>query len=372
MGVYIHIPFCRSKCFYCGFYSVVSPHLQEAYLRALGVEMELRKAYLPVRKADTLYLGGGTPSGLSGEQLGRVVGKVRSIWTLAEDAECTIEMNPEDVTREKLAVIRHLGFNRLSIGVQSFNDAVLKRINRRHTAGQALEAVRMAEEAGFGNIGIDLIIGLPGRDAGDLEKELEIAGRLPLSHLSVYILSIDSDSVFQKLSGKGKFKLPEDDLLCGHYLMVSDRLKEMGYEHYEISNFAKEGRYSRHNTAYWQQKPYIGLGPSAHSFDVESRQWNVSGLKAYIAALDGRRLPFEREVLTPENRYNEYLMTNFRTMWGIEVACLRADYPLWWKRTEDKIGKYCALGLMEDRGDRIRMTERGWLVSDGIFSDLFV
>lgn len=372
MGIYIHVPFCRSKCFYCGFYSVVSPCLQEEYVRALAVEMELRKGYLPVRKFDTLYLGGGTPSGLEDRLLERIVGKVRSSWELADDAECTLEMNPEDVGREKLAFLRQLGFNRLSVGIQSFDDGVLKRINRRHTAKQAVEAVEMAAEAGFDNVGIDLIIGLPGRDTGDLEKDIEIVSKLHITHLSVYILSIDSGSVFQKLSEKGKFSLPDDAVLSEQYLLVSSYLRDIGYEHYEISNFAKDFKYSRHNTAYWQQKPYIGLGPSAHSFDLKSRQWNVSNLKTYIDTLNKRGLSFEKEVLTPENKYNEYLMTNFRTMWGIETAYLREHYPFWWEKAENKMGKYRDLGLVTDEGGRIRMTERGWLVSDGIFRELFV
>lgn len=372
MGIYVHVPFCRSKCFYCGFYSVASLQLKDAYIRALGNEIELRKDYLPDKKAGTLYLGGGTPSYLDSRQLEFIVGKIYSTWSLEENAECSIEMNPEDVTPEKLSVIRELGFNRLTIGIQSFNDEVLKRINRSHNATQALVAIERAGDAGFDNIGIDLILGLPGASTMDLENELKVISRLEIQHISIYILSIDSNSVFQKLSEKGKFKPQEDDLLAEQYLLTSDFLKSIGYEHYEISNFAKNSKYSRHNTSYWQQKPYIGLGPSAHSFDRDSRQWNVSNLKTYIGDLADHRLPFEKEVLTSEDKFNEYLMTNFRTMWGIDAHYLLQQYPDWWKRIESKIGMYCEQGFMRPEGKKIRMTEHGWLVSDGIFSELFI
>lgn len=372
MGIYVHVPFCRNKCFYCGFYSVASSQLQEAYVRAVVREMELRRDYLAGQKVRTLYFGGGTPSYLQKEQLEFIVDKIRSNWNLVEDAECSIEMNPEDATPDKLTTLRQLGFNRLTIGIQSFRDDVLKRINRVHTVSQALVAIDRAVAAGFDNIGIDLILGLPGTTTADLEEELRIISGLNIAHVSIYILSIDSNSVFQKLSEKGKFKPQEDDLLAEQYLMTSDYLKSIGYEHYEISNFAKNSKYSIHNTAYWQQKPYIGLGPSAHSFNIESRQWNVAHLKNYIDGLNKRQLNFEKEILSPVDQFNEYLMTNFRTMWGISTNYLLNVYPDWWKRIENQVDVYCNQGLMLANEKGFRMTERGWLVSDGIFSELFV
>ena len=371
-GIYVHIPFCRSKCYYCGFYSVASFSLKESYIAALCREMELRADYLPERRADTLYFGGGTPSCLSEGEVEVIVGNIRKIWHLPGDAECTIEVNPEDVTPGKLACWKNVGFNRLSIGVQSFDDEVLKRINRRHSARQAMEAVEAARKAGFDNVGVDLIIGLPGVGQKDLEREVEIVNQLDISHVSVYILSIDSNSVFEKLTQQGKFSPQEDDVLADHYLFVSDCLKSIGFEHYEISNFAKDLKYSRHNTAYWRQQPYLGLGAAAHSFDGESRQWNVAHLKKYIEHLAAGTLDFEREILTDRDKYNEYLMTNLRTMWGIEWRWLSERYPDWWKLSERRLPAYEAEGWMSREGGRIRLTERGWLVSDRIFSELFV
>lgn len=372
MGIYLHVPFCRNKCFYCGFYSTASLGMKEAYIEALGREMELRKDYLSDREIQTLYLGGGTPSYLNESELELIVNKIHKIWNLSHKTECSIEMNPEDASPDKLRTIRQLGFNRLTIGVQSFNEGILKRINRTHDSRQAIVAVEKAVKAGFDNIGIDLIIGLPGSTEMDIKKDLNIVKELNINHLSIYILSIDSNSVFERLSEKGKFSPQEDDVLAGQYLMMSDYLKNMGYEHYEISNFAKDSKYSRHNTAYWQQKPYLGLGPSAHSFDINSRQWNISNLKSYISGLNDHHLIFEKEILNHKDKYNEYLMTNFRTMWGIDSDYLLQTYPEWWNLAKKKIECYCEKGLMVGMSGKIRMTERGWLVSDGIFSELFM
>ncbi|MDE6451387.1 MAG: coproporphyrinogen III oxidase family protein, partial [Odoribacter sp.] len=229
-----------------------------------------------------------------------------------------------------------------------------------------------AQAAGFETIGIDLISGLPGRCLKDLEEDLKMANDLNIQHISVYILSLDSDSVFEKLAGKGKFRPLDDDMLAEHYLFVSDYLKNAGYEHYEISNFAKDSKYSKHNTAYWQQKPYIGLGAAAHSYDLVSRQWNVAHIGKYIDSLNKGVLLFEKEKLMSFDQYNEYLMTNFRTMWGIDLHYLKNTYPGPWDELAEKLENYEARGLMETDGGKTRMTERGWLVSDGIFSELFV
>lgn len=371
MGIYVHIPFCRSKCYYCGFYSVSSFQFKDVYIQALMREIELRKEYLPQKEVSTLYFGGGTPSILSESELGMIVSTIHKTWNLSSLQEASIEMNPEDVCPEKLVALRKLGFNRLTIGVQSFNDAVLKRINRTHDSRKALQAIENAVKSGFDNIGIDLIIGLPGSTMRDLEYELETVSSLGIDHISVYILSVDSNSVFDKLSEKGKFQTQDDDVLADQYLMVSEYLKRLGYEHYEISNFAKNLKYSRHNMSYWQQKPYIGLGASAHSFDLHSRQWNAANINTYIKDISKGSLYFEKEVLTGIDKFNEYMMTNFRTSWGINTGYLSRDYPEWWVKAERKIALLCQAGLMLRLGDRIRMTERGWLVSDRIFTDLF-
>ncbi len=372
MGIYVHIPF-RSKCFYCGFYSVVSLQWKEAYIAALCREMEWRKNYLPGSGMESLYLGGGTPSLLDKDELEIIVHKIHETWVLNSDAECSIEMNPEDVSTDKLKVLKELGFNRITIGIQSFNDELLKRINRRHTGKMAVEAVERAVNSGFQNVGIDLIIGLPGSHPESLVHDLEILNNLSVSHVSVYILSIDSNSVFEKLAKKGKFRPLDDDTLAEQYLFVCDYLKNIGFEHYEISNFAKNFKYSKHNTSYWQQQSYIGLGAAAHSYNGHSRQWNVANVKTYIESINNGILSFEQEELCLEDQYNEYCMTNFRTCWGIALDDLARMQPFWWRETEGKIRNYIRQGLMEPCPDgRIRMTERGWLLSDAVLAELFV
>lgn len=372
MGIYVHVPFCRSKCFYCGFYSVASTVLKDVYINALCREIDLRAGYLTSRQLDTLYFGGGTPSFLELSDLEKIVTKLTDVYQFTPGAEWTIELNPEDITVEKLAGIKSLGFNRLSIGVQSFSDHVLKQINRTHSGQQAIDAVKLAESLGFDNIGIDLIIGLPGTQNENIHHDLEVVKSLSLSHLSVYMLSIDSNSVFEVLRKKGNLEMKDDDHLAEEYEKVAGCLKGMGFEHYEISNFARNQKYSRHNTSYWQQKPYIGLGASAHSYDGCSRQWNVSHLKTYIETLDKGLLKFDREELSEIDKYNEYLMTNLRTIWGVDLAFLQEKYGHFLANSHGGIENYLKNGYMEQESGRLRLNEKGWLISDRIFSDLFI
>lgn len=372
MGIYVHVPFCRSKCFYCGFYSVASLKLKEAYLGAIGREIDSRRDYLPEGNVRTLYFGGGTPSYLEQEDLKRIVRKLEENYSFMPRAERTIELNPEDLTREKLESIKELGFNRLSVGVQSFSDERLKQINRTHSGRQAVEGITLAASMGFDNISMDLMIGLPGQIGEELLADVDVASRLPVSHLSVYMLSIDSNTVFEFMVKQGKFKLEDEEVIAKRYQQVCERLKELGFEHYEISNFARDGKYSVHNTSYWQQKPYIGFGPSAHSYDLRSRQWNTANLKTYIDSLDSGGLSFEKEELTMVDLYNEYVMTNLRTMWGVKKERLQGDYAVFWNQVQDQLQKYLKSGdLLEERG-RFRISESGWVVSDAILSDLFV
>ena len=372
MGIYVHVPFCRSKCFYCGFYSVASLKLKEAYLGAIGREIDSRRDYLPEGNVRTLYFGGGTPSYLEQEDLKRIVRKLEENYSFMPGAERTIELNPEDLTREKLESIKELGFNRLSVGVQSFSDERLKQINRTHSGRQAVEGITLAASMGFDNISMDLMIGLPGQIGEELLADVDVASRLPVSHLSVYMLSIDSNTVFEFMVKQGKFKLEDEEVIAKRYQQVCERLKGLGFEHYEISNFARDGKYSVHNTSYWQQKPYIGFGSSAHSYDLSSRQWNTANLKTYIDSLYSGSLSFEKEELTIVDLYNEYVMTNLRTMWGVEKEKLEGDYAVFWNQVQEQLQKYLKSGdLLEERG-RFRISESGWVISDAILSDLFV
>lgn len=364
--------FCRSKCFYCGFYSVASLKLKEAYLGAIEREIDLRRGYLQHQEMHTLYFGGGTPSYLERGELERIIRKLEENYSFVLGMERTIELNPEDLVPEKLQGIKDLGFNRLSIGVQSFSDEQLKRINRTHSARQAMDGITFAAGMGFDNISMDLIIGLPGQTEAELLDDVERASGLPIAHLSVYILSIDSNTVFEYMVKRGEFRLEDEEVMAGRYQRVCERLKELGFEHYEISNFARNGRYSRHNTSYWQQEPYIGFGPSAHSYDLHSRQWNTANLKIYIDYLNNGILSFEREELAPVDLYNEYVMTSLRTMWGMEKQKLEGEYAEFWEQVREQVRKYEDSGDLIEEGGRWRISETGWVISDTILSDLFV
>ncbi len=372
MGIYVHVPFCRSKCYYCGFYSLASSSWKKEYVEALVREIRMRKNYLGGEPVRTLYFGGGTPSWLAADELEAIVAALEEHFGLGAVTEQTLEANPEDVVTEKLRLWKDLGFNRLSMGIQSFNEEVLRRMNRAHSSQQAIQAVERAARCGFENISIDLMIGFPGDDCRNWQEELKEVNYLPVSHVSVYMLSIDSNTVFEKLWRKGQFKPLDEDAMADQYLWVSGYLKSIGFEHYEISNFAKNSKYSVHNTSYWQQKKYIGFGPAAHSFDLVSRQWNVAHLKNYIDALNRGCLDFEKELLTEKDQYNEYLMTNLRTRWGISPAYLQARFPEFWKTAVSKWPLYEKNGWVRTDERRICLTEKGWLVSDELFRELFI
>lgn len=346
--------------------------LKEAYLGAIEREIVLRRGYLPRQEMNTLYFGGGTPSYLKRGDLERIIRKLEENYSFAPGMERTIELNPEDLVPGKLQGIKDLGFNRLSIGVQSFSDEQLKRINRTHSARQAMDGIALAAGMGFDNVSMDLIIGLPGQTEEQLLGDLEKASCLPIVHLSVYMLSIDSNTVFEHRMKRGEFRLEDEEVMAGRYQRVCERLKELGFEHYEISNFARNGKYSRHNTSYWQQKPYIGFGPSAHSYDLHSRQWNTANLKTYIDCLNEGVLSFEKEDLKLVDLYNEYVMTSLRTMWGMEKQKLEGDYAMFWEQVRDQVRKYESSGDLVEEGGRWKISETGWVISDAILSDLFV
>ena len=327
---------------------------------------------MPRQEMNTLYFGGGTPSYLERGELERIIRKLEENYSFIPGMERTIELNPEDLMPEKLQGIKDLGFNRLSIGVQSFSDEQLKRINRTHSACQAIDGIALAAGMGFDNISMDLIIGLPGQTEEELLGDVEKASCLPIEHLSVYMLSIDPNTVFEHMVKRGEFRLEDEEVIAGRYQRVCERLKELGFEHYEISNFARNGKYSRHNISYWQQRPYIGFGPSAHSYDLHSRQWNTANLKTYIDHLNEGTLSFEKEELKPVDLYNEYVMTGLRTMCGVEKQKLEGDYTMFWEQVRDQVLKYESSGDLVEEGGRWKISETGWVISDAILSDLFV
>jgi oxygen-independent coproporphyrinogen III oxidase len=327
-GIYLHIPFCKQRCTYCDFYKETgSAEAQiDAFVDALVEEIHLRKSYLNGENISTVYFGGGTPSVLNFNQFKRIFNAIYQNFQLDVDAEITLEGNPDDLTVAYFESISPLPFNRLSIGIQSFNDKYLKNINRRHDAKQAREAVENAKKFGFENISIDLIYALPGQTMNDWKKQLEEAFKLDVEHISAYGLTYEEGTALWTQRNKGLVKVVNDDLTLEMFDFMRLKIKEHGFEAYEISNYAKPGYRSRHNSAYWEFVPYLGLGPSAHSFDGKTRQWNVASVFKYISNLTSKSPFFEKEILTLQDFYHDFIMVSLRTSEGINLETLKKKF----------------------------------------------
>lgn len=375
-SIYIHIPFCKSRCIYCDFFSTTSLPYQEAYVRALRRELELRKGEFPSRaQSFSIYIGGGTPSTLPASLLQAVLRHVYEIYPVAEEAEVTVEANPDDVTEEWVAALRDTPVNRVSMGVQTFDDERLLFLRRRHTANQAVEAVERLRRAGFENLSIDLIYGLPGQTLPQWQCDVERAVALAIPHLSAYSLMFEEGTPLSRLRDEGCVAEMDEALSLQCYELLCERLQEAGYEHYEVSNFCKSGMHSRHNSAYWTGDAYLGFGAGAHSYDGRrTRRWNVSDLRTYISALEttGAKF-FENEKLSDIDLYNEFVMTRLRTANGISVSELETRFG-------DQRLAYCLRmaephlekGLLLRQGDVLRLSRGGVFVSNDIMSDLFL
>ena len=321
-GIYIHIPFCKSKCGYCGFYSLPFLKLKDRFLEALKEEIVLRKDYLRGEAVSTIYFGGGTPSLLSADEIEGILHLINIHFPLAENPEITLEANPDTLSLEYLHALRNIGINRVSIGIQSFFDNDLQYLGRKHNAEHARQCLAWAKQAGFSNISIDLIYGLPTSNAEQWNRNLDLFFEADIPHLSAYALTLEPNSILTKQIELGKAAPVSEDDALRDYDILCRRAAENGYLHYEISNFCRRGMHSKHNASYWFETPYIGLGPSAHSFDGSSRQWNVSSVEKY---LDARLRDAGRETLSPKQRYDEYVMLRLRTHWGIDLKWLKRE-----------------------------------------------
>ena len=366
IGLYVHVPFCASKCGYCDFYSETTREGKDAYLQVL--EEEIRSYAGQGITADSLFVGGGTPSMLAAGELGDILDACREVFGLT--GECTLEANPDSVSPEFLREVRQRGFNRISFGAQSAVDSELRALGRRHNAARIGTTVEWARQAGFDNLSLDVMLGIPGQSRVSLGYTLGAFAELAPEHLSCYLLKIEEGTPFYRQHMERL--CAGDDLAADLYLQTVETLSRAGYRQYEISNFARNGKYSRHNTSYWQQKPYIGFGPSAHSYDLHSRQWNTANLKTYIDHLNEGTLSFEKEELKPIDLYNEYVMTSLRTMWGMEKQKLERDYAMFWEQVQEQVRKYERSGDLVEEGGRWKISETGWVISDAILSDLFV
>lgn len=368
-GIYFHIPFCKRICGYCDFYKSVRTSLMEPVLARMHAELEARSGFLRDRRIRTVYFGGGTPSLCTPERLGALASHAGTLFDCTEVEECTAEVNPDDVTPQLAEGLLEAGFDRLSMGIQSLDDGALRFMNRRHTAAAALDAVRTVRAAGFGNLSLDVIYGVPGFGGDALRRTLDGVLALEAEHISAYHLTLEPQTAFGRRAARGMLRAVDEATSEREFLAVHDALTQAGYEHYEVSSFARAGFRARHNAAYWSGEQYLGIGPAAHSYDGVRRRWSTDTVESYAA---GGPFRFEEETLTERDRYNEYLMTRLRTSDGID---LREAERLFGARRRERLERgavpFSGSGVVRAEGDFLRLDPRRFLVSDAVIGTLF-
>ena len=372
-GIYIHIPFCKKLCFYCDFYHIISSDDNSAFVDALIRETSLRKNYLGTETVSTIYFGGGTPSVLSIKELGAILDQINKVFRVERDCEISIELNPDDVSPTYLNGLKELNINRISLGIQSWRDSDLKMLNRRHDSSQAVLALKETFKAGFENVTIDLIYGIPGMSAQEWASNLDFSFSFEIKHLSAYHLTFEPGTVFGKMLEKGLIAEIDEEESASLFNILIEKAESAGFIHYEISNFGKPGYFSIHNSNYWKQVIYLGLGPSAHSFNGYSRQWNIRDLKRYIKSVCNEESFFEKEDLDTKTRFNEYIMTSLRTMWGIDLDYVERIFE---KEGYDYVvnlsGKFKEYGLVKQDKKTLVLTNQGKMISDNIISEFMM
>jgi oxygen-independent coproporphyrinogen-3 oxidase len=372
-GIYLHIPFCRQACHYCDFHFSTNMGIREELLQAMAKEIELQRHYLEGEPIQTIYFGGGTPSLLNGDELKNLLKPIYSLFEVSKDAEITLEANPDDLTPENLMAFNRVGVNRLSIGIQSFEDRVLNFLNRAHDARAAIECMKFARDAGFTNISVDLIYAIPGQEEKEWISNIQQAIAMTPEHLSAYSLTIEEKTAFGRWAAGGRLKTVNDDLSASQLDILINELERAGYEHYEVSNFCKPGYHSKHNSSYWQGQRYLGIGPSAHSYNLITRQFNVCNNHQYVRALQEDKIPFDHEVLSVQDHVNEYLLTTLRTQWGTHLQKLKQEfhYDILALHPEF-ISDLLKNGLAVIDQDYLKLTRKGRFLADKISSDLFL
>lgn len=372
-GIYVHIPFCVSRCIYCGFYSTINTELRRQYVDALLNEMRMRRDEKMGRQQvmpdciDSIYIGGGTPSTLALDDVHRILNTIYKLYPCKDTREITIEMNPDDVTLDYVESLRQFGVNRISLGVQTFDDQRLRFIHRRHTSAQAINAVATIRSANIHNVSIDLMFGFPNETIGDWKKDLNKALLLNPDHISAYSLMYEEGTPLYKMLEKGMVKQADDVLCLQMYTTLMDTLKDNGYEHYEISNFCLPGKRAIHNSSYWNDTPYWGFGASAHSYNSLTRSWNVANVKEFIKAISNNTLPSESELIDEDTHYDDLVTTSMRTIEGLNLAKLNTEYRTYAiKNAKNDLRN----GLLELNGDYLRLTRKGLFISDMVMSNL--
>lgn len=370
-GVYIHIPFCKQACHYCDFHFSTSMKKKEDMVLALAKEIRIRKTEFKDEVIETIYFGGGTPSVLTTTEIQFLIDAVYENYTVSENPEITLEANPDDLSKERIIELSNSPINRLSIGVQSFFEDDLTMMNRAHNSAEAIGCLKEATKY-FDNISLDLIYGIPGMSNEKWKQNIETALSFGIPHISSYALTVEPKTALSKLIQTGKIAKPSDDLAQEHFTILVETLEANGFIHYELSNFGKENYFSKNNSAYWLGKKYIGIGPSAHSYDGISRSWNVSNNSIYLKTLDENKLPSETEILSKTDRYNEYIMTGLRTIWGVSLDRIEKEFGSeYLEYLQKQAQKFLVDNLLSIDGNILKATKKGKFLTDGIASDLF-
>lgn len=371
-GLYIHIPFCKQACHYCDFHFSTNLQLMEPMMDSILLELQLRKEYLKGESVDTIYFGGGTPSLVPAEYLEKILDQISALFPGSKQ-EVTLEANPDDLNPQALVTWKSLGIDRLSLGIQSFQDQILKAYNRAHNSKEARQAIQLARAAGFEKFSIDLIYGYPHSDHRLWQLDLEEALRLDPGHLSAYSLTIEPKTTFGNWTKKGKFSPAEDEFVAQQFEYLQEQCDKASYLQYEISNFSRPNQAAVHNSNYWKRSPYLGIGPSAHSFDGSSRGFNPSSNTSYTKALAEGSVPFKLEELTLEECINEEILTGLRTSWGLDTGNLAERYHLdILEIKKDSITKLTELGMIHTEAKTLTLTRKGQLLADSIASDIFI
>lgn len=375
-GIYIHIPFCKQACHYCDFHFSTSMKKKDEMVFALAKEIAMRKNELldsarSNNEIETIYFGGGTPSVLSNDEINFLISEVYKNYKVVENPEITLEANPDDLSAERILELSKSPINRLSIGIQSFYEEDLKMMNRAHNSAEAKKCLEEATKY-FNNISLDLIYGIPGMTDEMWKQNIETALSFGIPHISSYALTVEPKTALSKLIQTGKIAEPQDEAASNHFMILVDTLQKNGFIHYELSNFGKENYFSKNNSAYWLGKKYIGIGPSAHSYDGEKRGWNIANNSLYLKAIQNSELPIETEILTISDRYNEYIMTGLRTIWGVSLDRIEKEFGLeYLNYLKKQSQKFLDDDLLSIENNILKPTPKGKFLTDGIASDLF-
>jgi|TARA_B110000305_G_scaffold43682_1_gene45921 oxygen-independent coproporphyrinogen-3 oxidase len=372
-GIYIHIPFCKQKCNYCNFHFSTKKDNVEELVSGMIIELDQRKSYLKTKKIDSIYFGGGTPSIIDVKHIISIIEKIYSLYEVKKSAEITMEFNPDDIKKEKLNILRTAGINRLSIGIQSFENKDLIFMNRSHNAAEAINSIQLAKECGFDNISIDLIYGVPNQTESIWKKNLQQMFDLQIDHFSAYALTVEPNTKLNYLIKKKKIKPLSESKSENHFKILQEISSEIGYKQYEISNFCRKDKFALHNTSYWEDKIYLGIGPSAHSYNGESRRWNISNNLKYITFINSGEKYFDEEILSINQKYNEYTLTSLRTIWGVSLDYLENNFD---KMITSHFKKNSRKWIENENAilenNSLKLTNKGMLFADAISSDLFI